>query len=188
MLLSSAQLLDGATFWSFFQNCEQEAFRFESLPVYTVEAEREGFLRFQQNLSFVPTSDDKDWTDYLDLLKKTGRQMRRVRLAPSPVTDYYRFEALCYYERHIQDHAADIRLISEAKLMPILQTLPFNFDFWMFDRSVLVAMIYDKDGRFLGAAKLASDQAQIFAAAIPCLLDNSTPMDHSYFEALRHNV
>lgn len=95
-------------------------------------------------------SDDLPWMqDWLSMIRAAtaaGRHFSRVRVVSLPLTDYSRFGVWC--SQFTGGAGEDIRYLvrDQAKSAG----LP-DYDYWLFDSSVLVRMHFDDADRFLGA-------------------------------------
>lgn len=131
-----------------FGRFQHEAFRLETLPVYTVAEEQEWFADFLAGtirpLDEIPFFSA--WHDSIRRVASEGRQVRRVKILDEPATDYQRFEVWAG-----QFNAAageDIRYLRRERANEI--GLPLAGDWWLFDSKYLALMQFDPDGRPLG--------------------------------------
>jgi len=151
-------------FGALFTNFRTEAFRLEMLPVYDVSEEAESYAAFKAGQPPPPHFND-EWSGFIARKVGQGAAMRRVRLVPNPITDYFRFEAGWYYGPN-GAAGEDISFISAGALAPILLTLPIVQDFWVFDHTQLVLMDYDEAGRFKGGRLATGPEIAPYVAAI----------------------
>jgi hypothetical protein len=72
--------------------------------------------------------------------------MRRVHAVTPPLSEYLQFETTWYYP-HSTAAGEDIRILDLARTPD--PGLP-GFDFWLFDETDVVAMLYESDGTQIG--------------------------------------
>jgi uncharacterized protein DUF6879 len=125
------------------QNFQRSAFRLETLPEYSVPQEAEMLAAFKRG-ERVDLPDDHPWLLRVRRHTAAGRQMRRVRVVSYPLTDYLRMEMSWYPKSAIAGE--DIR-IANLNENPELTTC--SQDFWLFDDSTALKMVYDSTGRFV---------------------------------------
>ena len=166
-------------FGALFTAFRTEAFRLEMLPVYDVPEEAESYAAFKAGQPPPPHFND-EWSSFIASKVGQGAAMRRVRLVPNPMTDYFRFEAGWYYGVNAAA-GEDIRFISVDALAPILLTLPAVQDFWVFDRTQLVLMDYDEAGRFKGGRLATGPEIAPYLAAIAPLQAAASAPDLSRY-------
>lgn len=135
-----------------FQNFGSEAFRFESLPEYSIPEEAESLRSYLEGHIAV-TGQDEDWIAFLQRSRAAGKRVIRVRLVPYPLTDYFRFELDWGYLLNAPA-GEEVRFVADANR--ILTNGQGTQDFWIFDHNTVVTMNYDKKGSFLGV-NLAHD-------------------------------
>ncbi|MFI5766169.1 DUF6879 family protein [Streptomyces sp. NPDC051563] len=142
-------LLDGEEWASKFKTFQTEAWRLETLPQYLVPQEAEEFEAFKAGARFPGPYEDA-WTDMV-----RSRDVGRVHVVAQPLSDYLRFEFERYY-RHQAPAGEDIRILDVTHRA---NPLPDVGDFWMFDRSTVVLMHYEPDGKQIGRELYEGDPA-----------------------------
>lgn len=142
--------LDGDAWREFFDAYEREAFRLETLSRYTIEEEEEDFRKFLDTGEvYIP--DDDTWFVRVRRFRETGRWIGRVHVVERPLSDYLRFELTAY--RFNVRHGEEVRILDvTGKENP---SLPEK-DFWMFDDSKVVEMLYRPDGTQIGRELLGN--------------------------------
>lgn len=132
-----------------FKNYKSEAFRFESLPEYSVDNEREDFEEFKRSGKF---SIDEDTQEYLDSVEdkiKAGARHCRSRVLDNPINDYQKFEIITGY-------LPSDKLGTEFYFIDRTDFITSSFasmelrDFWLFDDASVAFLEYAADGEFLG--------------------------------------
>ena len=133
-------LLDGSNWRAYFDAMEQDAWRLETHPVYTMPQEEDALLRFLDGEA-VTTADTAAWTTRVKGYLNTGRTVGRVHVITRPLTDYLRFEFAHY--KHNVEAGEDVRILDLTdRANPGLP----EQDFWIFDDIRIVLMNYRPDG------------------------------------------
>jgi hypothetical protein len=151
---------------SLFDNFTREAFRLETLQVYS-EAEEDGPRR--QFEVGEPVGNDPgtvQWVQWLTAGRAAGKSVSRVHVLVEPLSDYARFE-LAYYRPGLAA-GEDIRIIAvRAGEWPGGLPGPGS-DFWLFTdtdgTARVLFMEYDTEGTLTGGW-LSADPADIRQAA-----------------------
>jgi hypothetical protein len=156
-------------FGKLFDTFKRAAFRLETLSFYSVDEddEAEAFRLFCSGQPQAPK--DREWPKLVAAACAAGKTMQRVRIVRPPVTDYLRFELSWGYPDNIA--AGEV-----IRILPVVGELPagiMDYDYWLFDDGIAVAMDYDEHGRFIGP-RLVPDPApycrcrdRAMAAAVP---------------------
>ncbi|MEU6310206.1 DUF6879 family protein [Streptomyces sp. NPDC047014] len=159
-------LLDGEDWASKFKTFRTEAWRLETLPQYLVPQEADEFAAFKAGARFPGPYEDA-WTEMV-----RTRHVGRVHVLAQPLSDYLRFEFARYYQ-HQAAAGEDIRILDVTDRP---NPLPDVQDFWMFDRSTVVLMHYEPDGRQISRELQEGDPAPFIeyqriavAASVPFL-------------------
>ncbi|MER5889540.1 DUF6879 family protein [Streptomyces sp. NPDC001941] len=142
-------LLDGETWAAQFEGFQSEAWRLETLPQYLVAQEADEYAAFKTGARF-PGPYDDEWTRMVGT-----RRVGRVHIVTRPLSDYLRFEFERYYQ-HQAPAGEDIRILDVTERG---NPLPDVQDFWMFDRSTVVLMNYEADGRQINRQLYEGDPA-----------------------------
>ncbi|HEY9411619.1 MAG TPA: hypothetical protein VIP77_18715 [Jiangellaceae bacterium] len=133
-------LLDGDAWQTFFDSFTREAFRLETLPVYTMPGEQEDLARFRRDGVLHLPADDP-WLVRVRNYRETGRWIGRVHVLTRPLSDYLKYEMAFY--AYSSGAGEDIRILDltdgEDRGLP-------NQDFWLFDEETVVQMNYRSDG------------------------------------------
>jgi hypothetical protein len=163
--------LEGDAWQTYFDAFDRDAFRLETLPVYTVEGEREDFRRF---LEEGPESiqSDTTWTRRIRQYRDSGRWIGRVHVVRRPLSDYLRFE-FAYYHHSIRA-GEDVRILDLTnKPNPGLP----EQDFWLFDESRVVRMDYAPDGTQTGRELLEGVDPAPYVEWKRIALEHAEPFD-----------
>jgi hypothetical protein len=136
--------LDNDTWRMFFDAYQREAFRLETLPIYTVGSEHAEYENFLVT-GRLNVSENDPWLTRVRRFRETGRWIGRVHVLSRPLTDYLRYEFAVY--RHTVEAGEDVRILDVTdQPNPGLPT----HDFWLFDETTVVRMDYAPDGTQLG--------------------------------------
>ena len=149
----------------------RSVFRFETLPAYSMEEERDALEAWKRGDRF-------DWPqDVLDFVAATredvarGVKHTRVRLVPNPISKYFRFE-LAFYPL-LDTAGVDVRFIGESEYAAATR-LPAT-DFYAFDSLRVVRMLYDAAGGWLGEAEFHEKERDSHIALATRLMELSLP-------------
>ncbi|MBT2674479.1 hypothetical protein J7E95_27465 [Streptomyces sp. ISL-14] len=134
-------LLDGNEWSRRFAEIQQEAWRLETLPQYLVPQEAEEFAAFREGRPLPPYTASP-YTERVSRQCAEGKYHGRVHIVTQPLSDYLRFE-FRYYAAHVRA-GDDIRILDVTNRPNPLEGVQ---DFWMFDRTEVVLMNYEEDGR-----------------------------------------
>jgi hypothetical protein len=144
-----------------FLDFRYTAFRLETLQVYDVFYEKDEFARFLDGAPRGEFPGIGGWIEgTVAKAVAAGKHLHRVHVVEEPLSDYVRFECAWAYE-HTVEAGEDVRLLAVGKgEWP--GELP-RYDYWLFDSSQLVAMLYEKDGTFR-SAEIVDDPEMIVRA------------------------
>ncbi|MEV7595645.1 DUF6879 family protein [Streptomyces sp. NPDC089922] len=160
-------MLSGEEFGRLFETFERTAFRLETLAVYDVEEEREELERFLAGGDMGPDWDDNPW---VRSMTNKGKEVSRVHVLRSPLTDYLRYELAAYPGNITAGESIGIIDLAEHDV----SGLP-DHDFWLFDDRAAYRMHYTSEGAFIGGELVSSGEIakyqgyrdQALAAAVP---------------------
>ncbi|MFJ7204868.1 DUF6879 family protein [Streptomyces sp. NPDC098789] len=146
--------LDGEEWKQQFADIKVEAWRLETLPQYLVPHEEEDFAAFVAGRPTAPYLSSA-YTERVSRQRAEGKHNGRVHIVRQPLSAYLRFEFSRYYDVHVQA-GDDIRILDVTDRENPLADAP---DFWMFDRSKVVLMNYETDGRQINRELYEGDAA-----------------------------
>lgn len=165
-------LLDGDEWRAMFRGIESEAWRLETLPQYLVPQEADEIEAFRAGKRVDPRTYSSAYTEDLKRLRTEGKRKGRVHVLTQPLSEYLRFEFSRYYGPHALA-GEDVRILDVTGRDNPLQGVQ---DFWLFDRSTVVLMHYESDGRQISRELYEGDPAPFVeyqriaeAAAVPFL-------------------
>jgi hypothetical protein len=137
----------------------ESAFRLETLRAYNVPAEAESLRAFRLGLPLPERSvRTSPWLARIHQTTAAGKSWSRIRVTCNPLTEYERYQMLCYPD---SARAGEIIWIADRSVHPGLDML--DGDFWLFDEDsepFVAVMAYDGDGAYLGS-KVTADSAVI---------------------------
>jgi uncharacterized protein DUF6879 len=137
--------LDGEAWTRYFRDYSTSAFRMELRQVYTMPDEADELRRFRDGEK-PPAQYHYGWLDTVAAAIHAGKTMRRVRVVRQPLTDYTRYEFEWGFIYNVEA-GEDIRILDmTGRTSPALP----DHDFWMFDETTIVRMLYRDDGTQLG--------------------------------------
>lgn len=119
-------------------------FRLETLPQYLVPQEVEELAAWRRGERERATPDNNAWVARLRNMTAAGERWWRVRILDYPLSDYSAFELFGYQDR---DAAGQETFVTDRSWHADLADL--HEDFWIYDSSVVIRMVYDREGHFL---------------------------------------
>jgi hypothetical protein len=161
-------VLTGETFALLFGTFAETAFRLETLPVYDVEDERAEFEAFLRGDEMPPEFHDNPWVRGMT---DKGKQIGRVHVLRSPLSDYLRYELAAYPGNITAGESIGIVDLAQRDV-PV--GLP-DHDFWLFDDAEVYRMHYTEAGAFIGGELLPADQLPAYRRYKDIALANAVP-------------
>jgi hypothetical protein len=134
--------LDGEAWQAKFREFESEAWRLEALPEYKVPQEEEEIRAYLAGERIDPLTHSNSYTEDLKRVRREGKNKGRVHIVSRPLTTYLQYEFM-YYRPHVRA-GEDIRILDITDRPNPLEGVQ---DFWMFDKSTVILMHYEADGR-----------------------------------------
>lgn len=116
------------------------AFRLEVLDFYDAPNEHEPYTRFLAGEP-VDSAWREPWKRLVRGVCDSGRIMQRVQVVTEPVTEYIRF-SLMHGKPASVEAGEDVRVLGRAEAA----SLTLHGDFWLFDDSVAVVLVYNGNG------------------------------------------
>jgi hypothetical protein len=137
--------LEGEAWASYFRDFTSSAFRLELHPIYTMPGEADELRRFRAGEK-PPDGYHYGWLDTVAAAVQAGKTIRRVRVVPRPLSDYIRYEFEWGFVYNVAA-GEDIRVLDLTdKPGPPLP----DHDFWLFDETTVVKLLYRPDGTQVG--------------------------------------
>jgi hypothetical protein len=142
----------------------RDLIRVETLGRYVSASDGVEFHRY---LAGEPEPDRAGKAAWLGRIRSDaggGRAWRRLRLVPTPMTDYVRYSCEWGYT----DNAAageQVRVLDLANAPRGVEVLAAIGDFYLLDDTHVAAMCYDADGAFVRAEVVDDPIAEVYRAA-----------------------
>lgn len=146
-------------------------FRLEMLSAYDTASETDSlraYLAGEPKISLTTSG----WNDFIRAKVETGVAWTKVHVCRSPLSDYERwaFEWPCA-DTELAGQRLAILDLAEVIDPPALP----DYDFWMYDETIVVRMVYDEAGRYLGNERLPDDCAAAHVVYRDAALAAATP-------------
>jgi len=133
--------LEGEAWSRYFRDFSSSAFRLELRQVYTMPDEEEDLSAFARG-ELPPPDYHYGWLDTVAAAVGAGKTFRRVRVVTRPLSFYTKWEFVWGYDWNVKV-GEDIRILditdNPAPELP-------DHDFWLFDESTVVKLLYRPDG------------------------------------------
>lgn len=137
--------LDGEAWSRYFRDFGSSAFRLELRQVYTMLDEVDDLRAFRDG-QLPPPDYHYGWLDTVADARNAGKIMRRVRVVKRPLSFYTRWEFVWGY-------AYNVKAGEDIRVLDLTSQLDFDLpdhDFWLFDESTVVKLLYREDGTQIG--------------------------------------
>ena len=151
--------LEGEAWSRYFRDFASSAFRLELHQIYTMPGEADELRRFQAG-ELPPADYHYGWLDRMAEARRVGKNVRRVRVVRRPLTDYIRYEFAWGFVYNVEA-GEDIRVLDLTDQPG--PDLP-DHDFWMFDDTTVVKLLYRPDGTQIGRELLADPDLDAYLA------------------------
>ena len=137
--------LEGEAWSRYFRDFRSSAFRLEQHPVYTMPGEADELRRFRAGEK-PPEGYHYSWLDTMAEARRAGKSVRRVRIVSRPLSDYIRYEFEWGFVYNVAA-GEDIRVrdLTDQPGPPLPE-----HDFWLFDETTVVKLLYRPDGTQIG--------------------------------------
>jgi hypothetical protein len=130
-------------------------FRMETLPEYAVDSDGDDWQRWLSGATEPTWSRKRSTLDMLAREKANGQRQRRVRRFGHDLTMYERFA--CDFGYAFNAEHEDIRVLRDGEHdVPEL----LEHDYWTINGQMVVPMLYDGHGRYVGAGVLPPDRTE----------------------------
>ena len=137
--------LEGDAWSRYFRDFQRSAFRLELRPTYNMPGEADELRRFRAGEK-PPADYHYGWLDTVAEAVRVGKTIRRVRVVTRPLSDYIQYEFEWGFVYNVAA-GEDIRVLDlTAQPKPDLP----DHDFWLFDETTVVKMLYRPDNTQLG--------------------------------------
>ncbi|MEU5682432.1 DUF6879 family protein [Streptomyces venezuelae] len=165
------------TFEDLFRDCQRTAVHLEMRDAYMKSDP--AFIDWRAGKSLDPAERWADWHTLVTAATSRGVEVRRARIASTPISEYIRFE---YEVTEGLNIAAgeQVRWLSRREATDI--ALPGN-DFWLFDAQLVLVNHFDGEGENLELELNESPElAKLCETAFDAVWRRATP--HAEFRPL----
>ena len=157
-------LMDLSTLGSFIESTAHQrgdsVFRMECLPEYAVSSDGDDFRRWQAGAAEPTWSRKQAWLDDLAADARAGIAHRRVRRLGQTLTEYELYSCQWGYALNA-DAGEDIRILRDGEHdAPEL----VDTEYWILNDQIVVPVLYDARGAFIGAGVLTGERTEEFLA------------------------
>lgn len=163
-------------FWA--DHFHKTAARLEVRDLYAVASDGGDFARYLAGEDAPDPARKNAWLDELRADAAAGKHWQWVHVVRGPLSDYLRYAFEWGYRLNIRA-GAEVKILDLAE-HPRPDGL-VGEDFWVFDDGAVLVMIYDDQGRFLGAEPV-SDQDGRYRRALEAAWHAAEPFDQ-YWQA-----
>jgi hypothetical protein len=122
----------------------KDHFRLETLPQYLVPQEEERFAAWKRGERRRRTPENNTWLATLRENTTAGEHWWRVRILDYPLATYSAYELFGYQD---SDAAGQETFVTNRGWHADLADL--HEDFWLYDSTTVIRMVYDEEGHFL---------------------------------------
>lgn len=159
---------------SLYSGAKNEIFRLQLLNTYLVKDEEEWFNPYK-NGEFVPVPEDLWYFNTMERKKNEGVRILNLLVVDLPPSVYTKWVIDAVYTM-TEKKGQETLMVERSKVANITGK---EKDFWMFDNSTVMPMVYDTEGHFLGAGKLIDNKNELgrYVQLKDKLLDVSTPLE-----------
>lgn len=161
----------------FFDHFETEAFRLETLDDYGRSGNWGAYQKFLAGEQ-QPPDYNHEWVDWLTNTTQSGKRVYRVHILTRPLTPYLQYELGWGYHKNATGGEEFFILDLTEKENP----LEGVGDFWLFDNSNPVVMLYDNDGGFIGGETVPSERSSKFVQYKEISLRDAQPFTEWWTE------
>ena len=157
-------LMDLPTLGAFIEATAHRAgdsvFRMECLPEYAVSSDGDDYHRWLAGEAEPTWSRKQEWLAELAADRDAQIQHQRVRRFGATLTEYELYSCAWGYALN-SEVGEDIRVLRDGE-----HNIPdlMDAEYWVINDNIVVPVLYDRQGRFVGARVLTPDRATEFLA------------------------
>jgi hypothetical protein len=167
--------LEGEAWSRYFRDFAASAFRLELRQVYTMPDEEEDLLAFQEG-QLPPPGYHYGWLDTVAEAQRQGKTIHRVRIVTRPLSFYTQWEFAWGFAWNVKA-GEDIRILDVTD--QAAPELP-DHDFWLFDDSTVVKLLYRPDGTQIGRELVARPDLASYLAWRDAAWEQAIPFTDYY--------
>ncbi|OLT31845.1 hypothetical protein BJF79_08605 [Actinomadura sp. CNU-125] len=165
-------MLSEAELEALFDDFKNEAFRLETLDHYAVSSESERLNRYLNGEPLEIEAATREWLEFMAAEIASGKRWYKVHILRSPLSEYLRFECEWGYAVSSQ-YGQEVFILDETEhARPA--GIP-NEDFWLFDNDKVARLLYDDEGRFLGAELVDGIEAAAYPGYRDAVMAEAEP-------------
>lgn len=153
---------------------KKEVFRLEWLPTYSVDEDLEEFERWRRGEPTAADDDDNDYYVGLRQLRDRGVTQLRVRIVDFPIAEYLKYEIEFY--RGSLRNGETLLFLERAIAVDVMQQTIVEGDFWLFDRSDVLAFDYE-NGDLVDQHWAPRDAVGRYCELRDALVERALPME-----------
>ena len=157
-----------------YADAKHEIFRLQLLDTYLVESEDKWFNAYKAGKP-LPIPEDSNYFRTMERKKEEGVRILNLLVVDLPLSAYTRWVADMVYTRITEKRGQETLVVERKRAGGLTRG---KTDYWMFDNSVVMPMIYDREGHFLGAGKLIEGGKGVtpYNSLKEALLKEATPI------------
>ena len=163
-------------FYSFFDTFNKTAFRFESLDMYNIDGEQEEFLLYKKGLLDIKKAKQESMDFYVKM-NTNNKCSSLVRfISPTINKDYLKYCIDLAYTTGLSC-GAKVGIIKDINILEYKSNIPILFDYWLFDDTVCILMVYDLVGRSCRKYKVDNEYVLDYVNFSETLMCQSEPLE-----------
>jgi hypothetical protein len=114
------------------------------------------FNKFKNGLQ-IEGFANQDWIEDLNLWRSEGKTIKRIRVVPYNITEYFKYELEWCYPRNI-DAGELITFIPEKLYLAISEKFKIGQDFWIFDNEMVILLDYNEKYEYMDCSQIIDDK------------------------------
>jgi hypothetical protein len=130
------------------KNARQEIFRLQLLDEYIEDSEKESYDAYR-NGEEIKYPGFNESIAFLDKMKNAGVKSINLLVVGMPLSMYTKYAIETVYLEYL-DHGKETFVAERQKIVWLLDGVT---DFWMFDNTKVLPMLYEPSGRIIGAVE-----------------------------------
>ena len=131
-----------------WKEAKKEIFRLQLLNEYLVEEEKESYEAYKKG-KVVYDPGIKESLDFIAKKKEEGTRIINLLVVDLPLSTYAKYSIEMVYLFTLEK-GQETLLVERSKVSGLVNN---KIDFWLFDDTKVIPMLYHKDGHLIGAAQ-----------------------------------